>query len=333
MDYKYLVSISSFEFYRAQFLKARAYLPDDEKGTRIMTNFQGGWGDINPVEIVTDAKQPLPIRLELTWVTVLDDMLYELDTKLDAAKAEELWEKQEEDQPEDPFTHIVVGVAPYGGVAVWLKSENKQVLLQWLEAEEKEPETDLEKILCSRESDKSMIESVMSKKLMEQYMHQYYYRFVPLEEFFDGNEWVPYDEDDDYYDDIDVDGIEVNRTDGTYQHLPDNKLLRLHHAGIPNRISLRWSVDREHFFSHYWLDTELMATLFDHCEMMDPEGHIDLMLRVDSRSGQYELAFRHDQMQKCKTIPPFAYQLIVFKDGHELYKSPNFAQEDGAWNW
>ena len=333
MDFRYLVSTSTFEFYRVQFLYARAFLPNDEQGTRIMTNCQGSWGDINPVEIVTEAKQPLPVRLKLTWVTVLDETLYAIDAKLDAAKAEKLWKEQEDDQPDDPYSHIVVGVAPYGGVAVWLKSENKQVLLQWLKAEEKEPVTDMEKVLCSAESDKSMIESVISQKLMEQYMHQYYYRFIPLEESFDGNGWVPYNEDDIYYDDIDIKSIEVNRSDGSYQHLPCVNLLNLHHAAIPYRVSLRWSVGRDNFFSHYFLDTELMSTLFEYYDMMYSEGHIDLMLRIDVKCKKFELAFLHNQMQKCRTLPPFAYQMIVFKDGNEFYRSENFNQQNGAWNW
>ena len=41
-----------------------------------------------------------------------------------------------------------------------------------------------------------------------------------------------------------------------------------------------------------------------------------------------------DVMQKQSFIvPEEAYQLIIFRDGFEEFRSENYNKEQGAWNW
>ena len=169
--------------------------------------------------------------------------------------------------------------------------------------------------------------------LFDNWMKQYRYRYVGLEEYFDGEKWQPYDEGDLYFDDLDFDTIEDQRFDGTHDQLRDGDLLKYHEAGCPKRIAIVWYEGRDEFSAYYWFDEQKAPSFFSLIFMMSTSEKADIKFRIDTRANKYEIVLKSDMLMEPQVLPEDIYQLLVFQNDNEHYRSENFAQEDGAWNW
>ena len=67
--------------------------------------------------------------------------------------------------------------------------------------------------------------------------------------------------------------------------------------------------------------------------MINAVEKADIMLRIDTRTNRYEIVFKSEEIQTPQIMPADTYQLLVFLNDNELYRSENFDQEDGAWDW
>lgn len=64
-----------------------------------------------------------------------------------------------------------------------------------------------------------------------------------------------------------------------------------------------------------------------------PETKTDFIIRIDAENKKYELALYRQGLKEPVVIPESAYQLIVFKNKFEDYRSENYNQPRGAWIW
>jgi hypothetical protein len=73
----------------------------------------------------------MPHKLDMVWLSVVEQQFYSIESNLPVSKLQTIWDGY------DPYTfsHIVVGMAPYGGVALWVVGESKSVLVDWMHAE------------------------------------------------------------------------------------------------------------------------------------------------------------------------------------------------------
>lgn len=95
------------------------YIPDN----RLVYN---GWGEIGSVHIVGDELKPVPGKLSITWFSFLEDKFYGGDFLLPADKISRLFVEgyvSAVDNKQATYNYIMVGLAPGGGVAVWLRGE------------------------------------------------------------------------------------------------------------------------------------------------------------------------------------------------------------------
>ena len=306
------------------------------------------WGDATSPVIIDNNTYPFPSSINMLWIALTEVKLYWLDASIDSKKIEKHWVEKDQDG-NALYEFVVVGAAPYGQVAIWLRGHYKSVLIHWLQGREVDERNLGNRIgkcsmqqycqLCVDNDEvvkQNLIENGLPPtNLFDHWMEQMEYRYVPLEEYWDGETWQEYDEDDMFYDDIMLNELHVQRYDGTHQQLPDDiSLLKYHQAGMPKRLALRWDEGRSHLSAYWWMDDQVIYPILHRFFNFDPGERADLLLRCDSRHHRFEMALKGGEMQRQPVnIPQEAYQIIVFKDGHELYKSPNFAQEDGAWNW
>ena len=308
--------------------------PDDEGLTFIATSNNDGWGSVKNLDIMTEEAFPMPYFLSLRYLTMTDGHCYAIEEPLDAERADELWQKQQEEHPKDPFTSYVVGTAPFGGVAVWLRGRTRSVLLHWLKAQEAEfNETEKARFGWAKEMSEY---EVISLKELENDMRQFTYRYVACEEHWDWEtlKWIEYDDKDPYYDDLDVDSIEDHRTDGTFNYLKgDDDQQHFHTAGKPQRITVKWHAGDTEYMAHFWLSKLMITAFFNYFFQKSPDSQADLLLRLDPEQQAYQLALRSENHPKAYIIPWNAYQLIVFKDGTEHFMSQNYQLEDGQWSW
>lgn len=326
------------------------YKDADGRSNLIMrrNNQHSDWGEATATVVISSKELSLPRALELGWLSVVESKCYKFSGTIDSEKIAGLFEKRD-DNDNPLFEYLVVGMAPYGGVAIWLRGPIKSVIIDWKKAKLANPNergfkdylTGTTVELFSQNvlaADELMLQNLLNNGLpaldtFDNWMRQYEYRFTPLEEYWDGNGWQEYDEDDLYYDDMDLTTLEVQRFDGTHDQLNDLRLLRYHEAGMPKRLKVKWRVGRDDFSAFYWFNDAALHSVFSRYAAMDAEGRMELLLRIDTRHERYAIAVKSDMMPQPTDIPAEGYEMLVFNNGNELWRSDNFAQENGAWDW
>ncbi len=291
-----------------------------------------GWGCVKGHSFISELQMPMPQRLRLRYIC--EGCYYVLDTPLDVAKAEELWKEQAKGEAFDAFQDIVVGTAPFGLVTVWLQGRTRSVLLQEFHAETGTLEG-MEKIIYGEYLRQPLYEFI-SRKELENDTRQYQLKYTPLEEWWDDEKkaWVAYSKKDLYYDDMDIKSVEDRCTDGTFNYMEDDpKQMKYHASGQPYRITVRWHEGTYDCMAHFWFFRMQIAMMYDQFFFGKPEKKAEMMVRLDIRHQHYQIALRTKGTEEDFVIPFYAYQLIVFRDGMEHYKSPNFQLEPGQWSW
>jgi hypothetical protein len=85
-----------------------------------------GWGAIGSTFIADPIEKALPAKLQLRWFSYAENKFYGGDFAIDAQHFDSLFEAgyvSPIDGGKKVFDRIVVGMAPGGGVALWLKGE------------------------------------------------------------------------------------------------------------------------------------------------------------------------------------------------------------------
>ena len=184
-QYSYITNLSKYPFQDIYVTKLSLFYDNEGHALDLTTCDSVDWGVPSTLVVKTSETFPFPVRLVMRRISPIEKKVFEIAESLDLARAEELWEKQNNNYPDNSFRQYMVGIAPYGGVAIWLCNRKKSVLVQWLQAEEKP--------LVLDEDDEAIIEgsqeAMMPLEKLQSNMRQHLYRFVPLEEYFDGKEW------------------------------------------------------------------------------------------------------------------------------------------------
>ena len=329
--YKYNGIISTFDNVASSLKEGKlCYGDEDGQEMRIIDNMTGGWGDIFPLVIVSNKDFPLPKKLILRWITLADKKCYELTTDLDTERMEEMWEAQAKLFPESPFRYVVVGIAAYGEVAIWLRSSFNAVFFQRFKAEEVEYNDREKEVFSKMPGNDEMMRLVVTPEHYERVMQQYKYRYVPLEEYFDGKKWVRYSKDDDFYEQMDILCVEDKRVDGTFDFTDDDSIYQYHTTGMPQRITVKWTEGGVNYFAHFKVITHYVAWFFESFHEKFPETPVDLLIRLDTRANKFEVAMTAGDLIPRAFI---GTQYIVFRNDKEIARSENFSMKEKGWFW
>lgn len=173
-------------------------------------------------------------------------------------------------------------------------------------------------------------EGLPSYDLFDNYMKQFSYRYLPLFEKWDEDkkEWQRYEEDE-----ISptLDYIEESLFDGTHDKLHDGGLMKYHEAGKPKKLSLQWHIWKSEYSAYFWFEDEKIRKVFDKFYGAHPDTKADFIIRIDAIGRKYELSLYRYGFKEPQIIPEETYQLLVFKNKFEDYRSDNYNQERGAW--
>lgn len=161
---------------------------------------------------------------------------------------------------------------------------------------------------------------------------QYNYRYLLLfDSWNDNNEcWQKYDEE---YVKVEFDHIEEALYDGTHDKLHDSRLFDYHEAGKPMKLAVRWHIGNSEYSAYFWMEDKYIQAIFDSFYGNHPDTKTDFIIHVDPITNKYQLALFRYGLQEPKIIPEDAYQLIVFKNKFEHFRSENYDQPRGAWIW
>jgi len=346
MEYRYYISGNAPVLYPTEtWYSALFYEQDEALSLPKCYPYRGEWGEILSTEILSRENYPMPIKLDIAWLSIVEQQFYQLETDLPAEQLQSVWSQA---SPET-FSHIVLGMAPYGGVALWCVGNEKSVLVKWMHAKTNEVNfkdfksgvqyTTLEDY-CTRYLERSPLakehlenEGVPPRDLYDNYMKQFTYRyqigFGQWDE--DKKEWIPYDDKNNQ--DTEFDYIDEALFDGTHDKLHDGGLMNYHEAGKPKKLAVQWHIKKSEYTAYFWFEDEEIRAVFDRFYGTHPETKTDLMIRIDTEKKKFELALYRYGLKEPQVISESAYQLIVFKNKFEYYKSENYAQEKGAWIW
>ena len=325
---------------------------NDEDGLEIppLHPCSGEWGLPLSIQLSNHNEASLPKAIDMVWLSIVEQKFYSLEEKLPVEKIEKLFNQTDETSGEALFEYIVVGMAPYGGVSVWIHGTKKSTLAAWMQGEETNvtmpdympmnPTATLDDVcdfyINNNPNVKENLETngLPPRDLFDNYMKQFTYRYLPLFEHWDEDEkkWQPYTEEEQETK-PELDYIEETLYDGTHDKLHDGGLLNYHEAGKPKKLAVKWHIKKSEYTAYFWFEDEAIRAIFDRFYGIHPETKADFIIHIDPIKNKYQLALYRYGLQEPQIIPEEAYQLIVFKNKFEYFRSENYSQPRGAWIW
>ena len=343
--YKYLISGAAYDLFPTETFFGLLKL--NEKDVIEIPKchpFDGSWGKPVSLHIMEKGEYPLPIYLDMVYLSLVEKKFYSIETEIPSNLIHSLWDKGIQSSKELINKFIIIGMAPYGGIAVWVYDKWKSYIVLSKQAEEvkvsfKEfaPITPYNSLddYCEHYIVKG--EEVGQRELplrcfFDKHMQQFSYRYV-----LSYDKWGSHKEGWQRYSGEEIipelDYIEEALFDGTHDKLHDGGLLNYHQAGKPKKLAMKWHVGKSEYTAYFWFEDEEIRTVFDRFYGAHPETKTDFMIRIDSEKNKYELALYRYGLKEPQVISERAYQLLVFKNKFEYYRSENYDQPRGAWIW
>lgn len=302
---------------------------------------KGEWGDMLSFEFTEPTSFSIPISIDAVYLSIVEEKFYsiqkEISSSLDGKYPKEM----------DGY-NILVGFAPYGCIVVWLWSSMKSVLLSVLQGEQIEvsiedfsPNSKEKGIseICNKYINRYYDVECNLKKyglppsnLFINYMKQFVYRYLIFLGKWNAHDklWIEYEKDDIK---PEYDNIEEMLYDGTFDKLNDGNLLKYHQAGKPKKLAIKWHIGKSEYSACFWFEEGPIREVFDKSYGAHPDTKTDFIIRIDAENRKYELALYRYGLKEPQIIPENVYQLLVFKNNFEDYRSDNYNQERGAWIW
>lgn len=308
--------------------------------------FSGEWGRSVSVWESDTETFPLPHAIDMVWLSIAEHTFYSVEKPLPLDKLKSLFSQENG----CVFDNIIVGMAPYGGLALWVSSGKKSILLAWLEGES--TSVDISEFLPENpnitlqdycdfyiNNDPIVTQNLATnglplRDLFDNYMKQFTYRYLPMFEHWNEDEekWQQYSEEEQETKPV-FDYIEEALYDGTHDKLHDSGLLNYHQTGKPKKLAVKWHIKKSEYTAYFWLEDEAIRAIFDKFYGIHPDTKTDFIIHIDPMKNKYQLALYRYGLREPQIIPEEAYQLIVFKNKFEHFRSENYEQPRGAWIW
>ncbi len=310
--------------------------------------FGGEWGKTMTDNVNLREEMPLPVLLDIVYLSIVEEKFYCLSLPFNSQELNKIFNQFESVVNDEERMHLIVGMAPYGGIALWLGCMFKQILLGWIYSQEillamddflpQNPNITLSDYCQDYINNDSRVKENLEKNglpprnLFDKYMQQFTYRYLSLFEHWneDKEEWTK-DDDEELMPEFDY--VEEALFDGTHDKLHDGGLMNYHLAGKPKKLAVNWHIKKSEYTAYFWFEDEEIRELFDRFYGAHPDTKTDFMIRIDSDKKKFELALFRYGLKEPQVISESAYQLIVFKNKFEYFRSENYNQPRGAWVW
>ncbi len=296
--------------------------------------FFGPWGfclDTIGVPIYSQ----IPSKIDVVYLSVIEQKYFYLEDTIDIDKINECLYNYN-DIGSTSNIQFIVGFAPHGRISLWLNLPLKQYLINTFECKEIEVDmadflpnnptlktTDLCKYYISLISPKNInhnLQEILSESYFESLMRQYFYKYK-LEFKIEGE--IKYV----------IDYLHNSLFDGTFDKKNNEDLFQFHLGGKPKLIDVKCHIGKNEYSIFFRIDNKEITSVFEKFYGAHPETKTDFIIRIDAENKKYGLALYRQGLKEPVVIPESAYQLIVFKNKFEDYRSENYNQPRGAWIW
>ena len=157
-----------------------------------MYPFHGDWGKPTGINLNIQEKYPMPNKIDIVWLSISEKCFYSVEKELSTQKFESIWGQYES---QTTLECIVIGMAPYGGLAIWLYGMYKSKVVEWLKGElvdvlmrdflPENPSSSLDSYCYSYNKNNELVKSLPPRDLFDNYMKQFTHRYLPLFEHWD----------------------------------------------------------------------------------------------------------------------------------------------------
>lgn len=308
----------------------------------------GEWGC--PVSNVYDFVEDMsvPDRINVVYLSIVERKFYSLNEEIVKDSQDRMQEALAAHDGED--MHMVVGLAPYGLVSLWISTPVKRYFICSYNAKDASvpmkcfraatPDVTVDEVCDDYLTrlrvvrDNQLRYGLPSKDLYPKLMQQYRYRYVIEFRKWNGDNecWEEYEEAQELDKPV-LCRVEDHLTDGAFDKLNDGGLFKYHFGGKPQKLHLKWEIGKAEYDAYLWFDDSRLVTLFGKFYGIHRETNADLMINIDVTKSRYEVALFRYGLQEPVVIPENAYQLIVFKNKFEYHRSENYDKPKGAWVW
>lgn len=198
---------------------------------------------------------------------------------------------------------LLIGLCDNGDIVLWDYEVTKVIIYKYLQYEK-------------------------SNRMLDCLMKQFLYRYTII--FKEKNKKAEIHEDEIP---SEFEFIEDSLYDGTHDKLHNGVLLKYHQAGKPKKLAIKWHIGKSEYSAYFWFEEEPIREVFDKFYGTHPDTKTDFIIRIDAENRKYELALYRYGLKEPQVIPENVFQLLVFKNKFEDYRSDNYNQERGAWIW
>lgn len=289
-----------------------------ETDINVLENF---WGEVNHSELVELFPDISEINIYIRWFSIIYKKCYEATISIDKINTS---------------NNYTIGIA-CDLLVIWSGSEAKKEIISLFKGEPiniaDENITSWNPFLTYIDYSDLFKEYSKLCGFKKDYMQQFTYRYQHLFEMWNERKevkWQKYKEDEIC---PEFEFIEESLFDGTFDKLHDNGLLKYHRAGKPKKLAVKWHIKKSEYTAYFWFEDEKICSIFERFYGVHPETKTDFIIRIDAEKKKYKLALFRQGLKEPQIIPEDAYQLLVFKNKFEDYRSENYNQPRGAWIW
>ncbi|WP_462337383.1 hypothetical protein [Phocaeicola barnesiae] len=296
------------------------------------------WGKPSNIQSCEIEQDLFTKEIDVVWLSICENRFYSAQKQVNIKYSN------------DNTQTLLIGMMPYGIICIWLYEEKKSRVIGCYNGEEvkvdmkdfisEESQIKLSEYCESRIQCNTVIKENLlrhglhSRTYFENLMKQFIYRYQILLEKWKGEsdkiKWQKYHEDETV---PEFEFIEEALFDGTHDKLHDDELLKYHEAGKPKKLAIKWHIKKTEYVAYFWFEDERIREVFDKFYGAHPDTKTDFIIRIDTENKKYELALYRYGLKEPQVIPEDVYQLLVFKNKFEDYRSDNYDQERGAWIW
>lgn len=308
--------------------------------------FKGEWGKTNSYNLSQNEIDGLPSRIQMAWVSLCEGRAYYIDQELD----NELFrvEIKKAKCNRISYTHILVGMSLFGGIALWLFGGDISTYCFWLKGHEinlpiecftEDSEITFQQYCQSyveRESDvyDNLVNNGLPSadyfdKIMRQYKYRLKYEFMNWCD----NKWEPIRMIDQTIKFPMINKVKLRRIDGSFDKTGKYAYQEFNLQGRPELVETNWNIGKTIYNMYLWFDREAMERLFNKYFGSHLETPMELIFRIDYDITKLELLLFHQGLKEPAHISEHYYQYIVFKNQFECRRSENFNQKSGSWIW
>ena len=298
----------------------------------------GEWGDCLSEGMPLLPENPFPEKMSLCWLSLLEKKFYVFEDKLDVEKIKEFYESLF--SLDSSEIYFILGMGPFGECALWIKNSIKSELILTGFGQQSDlslstlfpvrPDLSVDEFceMMLAQSGEGHADEVLSVDDIKSRYKRYNYRLKIDYDKWEDEAWKNLGKTQ--YD-LQMEDTKIRRFDGTFSKTEE--LFNFTPGSILKKLSIKFNIGKTGFECCFFLDYEELRGIFERFYGAHPDTKSDFIVRMDPDKKKYELALFRQGLREPVVIPESAYQLIVFKNKFEDYRSDNYSQPKGAWIW